>query len=105
MATADRAPASTEKYHVDRRSTVALRLADVPRPSVLRLMLQPRAARAALKVALIAGTVLNVVNNGEQVGVRHAVNLRQVGMNFVVPYFVSSYRAARNEFSLGQVLG
>ena len=80
-------------------------LADVPRPSVLRLMLQPRTARAALKVALIVGTVLNVINNGEQVWVHHAVNLWQVGMNFVVPYFVSSYSAARNEFSLGKVLG
>ena len=71
--------------------------ADTPRPSVVQLMLQPRIAKAALMVSLVVGTALNVINNGEQLWMHHTVNLWQVGMNFFVPYCVSSYSAARNE--------
>ena len=67
------------------------------RPSVLRLMFVPRIARSALKVSLVVGTVLNVVNNGEQFWTQHTVNLWQAALNFVVPFCVSSYSAARNE--------
>lgn len=66
-------------------------------PGVLRLMLKPQIMRAALKVSLVVGTVLNVINNGQQFWAHHTVNLWQVAMNFVVPYCVSSYSAARNE--------
>ncbi len=64
---------------------------------VLRLSLTPRIARSALKVSLVVGAVLNVINNGEQFWTHHVVNLWQVALNFVVPYCVSSYSAARNE--------
>ena len=64
---------------------------------MLRLVLQPRIVRGALKVALVVGTVLNVINNGEQLWTHHAVNLWEVAMNFVVPYCVSTYSAASNE--------
>lgn len=71
-----------------------------PRPGVVRLMLQPHNAKSALMVSLVVGTVLNVVNNGEQIWMHHTVNLWHVGMNFFVPYCVSSYSAARNEARL-----
>ncbi len=77
----------------------------MPRPSVLRLMLQPRTAKAALEVSLVVGAALNVINNGEQFWMHHTVNLWQVGMNFVVPYCVSSYSAARNELSVDEGVG
>lgn len=64
---------------------------------VLGLMMSPRIAKGALRVALVVGTVLNVVNNGEQIWVHHAVNLWQLALNYVVPFCVSSYSAARNE--------
>ena len=67
------------------------------RPSVLRLALQPGIARAALKVSLVVGTLLNVINNGEQLWAGHSVSIWRVALNFVVPYCVSSYSAARNE--------
>lgn len=60
-------------------------------------MLQRRIAFAALKVSLVVGTVLNLINNGEQLWLHHSLNLWQCGLNFLVPYFVSSYSAARNE--------
>lgn len=64
---------------------------------VLRLMFSPRIARSALKVALVVGTVLNLINNGPQLWTQHTVNLWQAVMNFVVPFCVSAYSAARNE--------
>ena len=67
------------------------------RPGVLRLALQPGIARAALKVSLVVGTLLNVINNGEQLWAGHSVSIWRVALNFVVPYCVSSYSAARNE--------
>jgi hypothetical protein len=60
-------------------------------------MFSRRIAWAALKVALVVGTVLNLINNGEQFWTHHTVNLWQAALNFVVPFCVSSYSAARNE--------
>lgn len=51
----------------------------------------------ALKVALVVGSVLNIINNGQQFWVHQTVNLWQALLNFVVPFCVSSYSAARNE--------
>ena len=65
----------------------------------LRLMLTPGIARSAARVSLVVGTVLNLINHGEQLWVQHSVNLWHVAFNFVVPYCVSSYSAARNEAS------
>lgn len=76
--------------------------APAPKPGVFRLMLRPRIVRGAVKVSLVVGSVLNVINNGEQLWTHHAVNLWQVAMNFVVPYCVSSYSAARNEAQRGR---
>ena len=35
------------------------------RPGLLRLILQPGIVRPAMRVSLVVGTVLNVINNGE----------------------------------------
>lgn len=78
--------------------TTAAPVASDSRPvSVVALMFSRRIAWAALKVAVVVGSVLNVINNGQQLWSHHAVNLWQVAMNFVVPFCVSSYSAARNE--------
>lgn len=66
-------------------------------PSIAALMLSRRIAWAALKVSLVVGAVLNLINNGQQFWTDHTVSLWQVAMNFVVPFCVSSYSAARNE--------
>ena len=66
-------------------------------PSILALVTSRRIAWSALKVSLVVGTVLNVVNNGVRLMAQGSVSLWQVAMNFVVPYCVSSYSAARNE--------
>jgi len=66
-------------------------------PGVLRLMLEPRIVWSAIKVSMVVGTVLNVINNGEQFWTHRTVNLWQAALNFLVPFCVSSYSAARNE--------
>lgn len=66
-------------------------------PGVWRLMFGRRIAWSALKVALVVGTVLNLINNGQQWWAHQAVNGWQVLMNFAVPFCVSGFSAARNE--------
>lgn len=68
-----------------------------PSHRVWRLMFSPPIAGPALKVALLVGAVLNIINNGQQFWAHHTVNLWQAALNFVVPFCVSSYSAARNE--------
>ncbi|GAC1357988.1 MAG: hypothetical protein NVSMB34_12720 [Variovorax sp.] len=60
-------------------------------------MRKGRIVRAALKVSLVVGTVLNIINNGERLWVHHDAGFWQVALNYLVPYCVSSYSAARNE--------
>ena len=64
---------------------------------VLRLMMRPRIAKEALRIALLVGTLLNVINNGEQIWMHQGVNLWHVVLNYVVPFCVAGYSAARNE--------
>jgi len=76
------------------------KMADPVKPSgvvMYRICFKPHIIRSALKVSLVVGIVLNLVNNGEQLWTQHSVNLWHVAMNFVVPYLVSTYSAARNE--------
>lgn len=51
----------------------------------------------ALKVALVVGSLLNLVNQGGNLIDGLPLNIAQMLMNFVVPFCVSSYSAARNE--------
>jgi hypothetical protein len=67
--------------------------------SVFRMMLQPRIARPALKVSLVVGTFLNLVNNGERLWLGADVNPLHLLLNYMVPFCVSSYSAARNACS------
>lgn len=68
---------------------------------MLGLMFSRRIAGSALKVCAVVGTVLNLVNNGPQLWQLHTVSAWQVLLNYVVPFCVSSYSAARNERSRG----
>lgn len=51
----------------------------------------------ALKVSLVVGTLLNVVNQGEQVYAGGNISWCHFFLNYVVPYCVASYSAAKNE--------
>ena len=60
-------------------------------------MLSPRIVKSSMKVSLVVGTVLNLINNGEQLWMHQTIKLWRVAMNFAVPFCVSAYSAARNE--------
>jgi hypothetical protein len=82
-----------------------LRAADTQNPSLgsrrsprlWRLILTPRIAGPALKVSLVVGITLNLINHSERWWTQHSVNLWQIALNFAVPFCVSVCSAARNE--------
>lgn len=65
--------------------------------SLLRIARRRQIMLPALKVALVVGTLLNLVNQGENLISGQPINFLQVLLNFFVPFCVSSYSAARNE--------
>lgn len=66
-------------------------------PMLLRTACQRSMVLAAVKVALVVGTVLNLINQGGRVLDGLPPAWFHVALNFLVPYLVSSYSAARNE--------
>ncbi len=56
----------------------------------------------ALRVSLVVGALLNVINQGSAVIDGLEIAWGQVLLNFVVPYCVASYSAARNEIERNQ---
>ncbi len=53
----------------------------------------------ALRIALVVGTILNLVNQGGAILAGAGISWIHVAMNYVVPYCVASYSAARNEMT------
>jgi hypothetical protein len=56
-------------------------------------------ALTALKVAIVVGIFLNIINQGPRLMEGDGVNWVQVILNFLVPYCVASYSGAKNELS------
>ncbi|MFZ2267430.1 MAG: nitrate/nitrite transporter NrtS [Azonexus sp.] len=67
--------------------------------TVLRTAGQQRILVAALKVALVVGTLLNIINQGGRLLDGLSPSWFHVVLNYLVPYCVSSYSAARNEMT------
>jgi hypothetical protein len=67
--------------------------------SWLRQMFTPAIARSAAQVSLVVGTVLNAVNQGPELLHHGQVSWPRVAMNFVVPWCVSAFSAARQATS------
>lgn len=53
--------------------------------------------QTALKVAFVVGTILNVINQGHALLGESPIAWGQVVLNYLVPYCVSSYSAAKIE--------
>jgi hypothetical protein len=52
---------------------------------------------AAIKVSVVVGTILNLINQGGRLLDGLPLSWLHVGLNYLVPYCVASYSAARNE--------
>ncbi len=61
------------------------------------ILIKRRTIVNALRVSLVVGTLLNVINQGSAFLGGLEIAWAQVLMNFAVPYCVASYSAARNE--------
>ncbi|HCY64404.1 MAG TPA: hypothetical protein DHV59_16575 [Oxalobacteraceae bacterium] len=65
----------------------------------LQVIFSARIAQNAVRVALVVGTVLNAINQGGAIISGKTVLWLHVALNYLVPYCVASYSAARNEVS------
>lgn len=66
---------------------------------IVRLACTQRIAGNALRVSLVVGTVLNVINQGGDLISGDKVSWGHALLNYLVPYCVSSYSAAKNELT------
>lgn len=69
----------------------------------MRQLLQVACSRRivinALKIALVVGTVLNIINQGNAIAANAGVSWIHVLLNYLVPYLVASYSAAKNQMA------
>jgi len=63
----------------------------------LETVSQGNIVRAAIRIALVVGTILNLINQGDRLFSDLPLSWFHVGLNYLVPYCVASYSAAMNE--------
>lgn len=66
---------------------------------VARTAMCPRIAVSSLRIALLVGLVLNLINQGGALWNGEPISFAHVLMNFFVPFCVSGYSAAKNELT------
>lgn len=65
--------------------------------SILKLAFCRQTIFNALPLAIVVGTVLNLINQGERMLAGNGISWFHLFLNYMVPYCVASYAAARNE--------
>ncbi|RME65893.1 MAG: hypothetical protein D6782_05335 [Alphaproteobacteria bacterium] len=60
---------------------------------------RPRIVLTGLKVAFVVGTILNVINQAQHIADGDGVSWPHLILNYVVPFCVSVYSAARNDMA------
>ena len=73
--------------------------------SLFDCLFKPHIVRNAIKIALVVGTILNLINQGEGLIANGAISWAHFVLNYCVPYCVASYSAARNEMTAGRRCG
>lgn len=68
----------------------------------LQVVFSARIARSALRVALVVGTALNIINQGQSILSGNQVDWCRLILNYLVPYCVASYSAAKNQLSINE---
>ncbi|MCB1908328.1 MAG: nitrate/nitrite transporter NrtS [Rhodocyclaceae bacterium] len=63
---------------------------------LLRLACRPRTLRTSARIALLVGTMLNLINQGDRLLGTMPVEWGRVLLNFLVPFCVASASAALN---------
>ena len=68
---------------------------------LLKQMLTPPVAFQAAKVSLFVGSCLNAINQGPAIWRGEPVQWGKFALNFLVPFLVSSYSAAKVRLAQG----
>jgi hypothetical protein len=68
------------------------------KPGFLAVACSRRIVVNALRISLVVGTVLNLINQGAAILAWSGISWGHVLLNFLVPYCVASYSAAKNEW-------
>lgn len=64
-------------------------------PDLVKAMLTPPVSSSAARVALVVGTCLNLINQGAAVWHGGPADWPRLGLNYLVPFLVSSYSGAK----------
>lgn len=62
--------------------------------TICRCCVDDGVPRRSLAVALVVGTLLNLINQGDALLAGEELDLVKIGLTFVVPYCVATYGAA-----------
>ena len=65
--------------------------------NLMRAACSQRIASNALRISLVVGTVLNLINQGGPIFTGSEGSWPHVFLNYLVPYFVATYSAAKNQ--------
>ncbi len=60
---------------------------------------QRRIMVGALRIALVVGTVLNFLNQGQHLWAGEGLSWWHLVLNYLVPYCVATYSAVKNELN------
>jgi hypothetical protein len=71
--------------------------------SIIRVACQGHIASASLRIALVVGVILNLINQDGAIWDGQSFSVGQFALNFAVPFCVSSYSAAKNEVNLRHI--
>ena len=67
---------------------------------LLRTMATGPVATPALRVSLVVGTILNLINQGDALIHLAGVQWGKFALNYATPYLVASYSAARARIAM-----
>ena len=69
----------------------------LPNSRFLSLALSPKVVKTAIKMSVIVGTVLALINHSEALSTLsfNATNLMQICLTYLVPYCVSTYSSVK----------
>ena len=70
--------------------------------SLFDCALRPHVVRNAIRISLVVGTILNLINQGEGLVTTGSFSWPHFVLNYIVPYCVASYSAANNEMAHGR---
>ncbi|MFZ3081572.1 nitrate/nitrite transporter NrtS [Rhodoferax ferrireducens] len=67
--------------------------------SLFQVACSGKIVKNSLRIALVVGSILNLVNQGSAILAGTGISWIHVSLNYLVPYCVASYSAAKNEMT------